>query len=191
MAMSTMTQELDAQVMWQEALRRKPFVRPVAEQTAGNRVDAGDWWVDLPPVRPQPAPDVQIMMRELHRWTGWSSRVLADALGTSHTTIQSIEAGRPLMSTRTGDLRRRIVDAHDVVSRLAALVDGDMGRLAAALGQVAPDGTNAQGHLRQGNATRAYLAAVDVLRPPIRSRHGLVVGDRPTRPGTATASLAD
>jgi hypothetical protein len=196
---SVSIQELEAQETWQDALRGRPFLRhAAATYGTGGRAfrrgvilcDLTDWWVQLPPHRPRPAPDVQLMVCQLRQWTGWTSRVLADALGTTHTTVLAIENGRPLIVSRSGDLRRRITNAHDLVARLIELVDHDAGRVTTVITSPSPSGVSALDQLRAGHSTRAYLTALDVLRAtPARGPNDLVIGSRPAQPGGATEPL--
>lgn len=197
--MSVSIQEFEARETWQDALRGTPFVRrATGHYGPGHRAfptgvilcDLTDWWVQLPHHRPRLAPDVQLMVRQLRQWTGWTSRVLADALSTTHTTVLAIENGRPLVVSRSGDLRRRITNAHDLVARLIELVDHDAGRVTTILTTTSPSGVSALDQLRAGHATRAYLTAIDVLRgTPARGPNDLVIGSRPAQPGGATEPL--
>jgi len=197
--MSVSIQELDAQQFWQDALRGKPLMSLAGHFTGpsfGTRSvalnDPTNWWVKLPDRLPKSAPDVQRMVHQLRQWTGWSARTLADALSTTHTTVLSIENGRPLFVTRSGDLRRRITDAHDLVARLTLLVNHDRGRAAAVLMEQAADGLSALDQLHAGQPSRAYLAIIDVVRgAPERSRNSLLIGSRPAQPGGATEPLLD
>jgi hypothetical protein len=186
--MSTMPSE--AQAVWQEALQGKPFIarRPGSEVVADFE---SWWWVTLAKRWPRPAPDPQVMLHELRQWTGWSTRQTADALGTTHTTVLGVERGRPLLRSRSGDLRQRIVDTHDIVSRLFVLAGRDPRRTADALGAAAPSQRRAIDHLREGAPNAAYLVALDVLQPRAARQGGLLVGSRPARPGTATTPLTD
>lgn len=197
--MSVSIQELEAQETWQDALRGRPFLRhAAATYGTGGRTfprsvilcDLTDWWVQLPHHRPRPAPDVQFMVRQLRQWTGWTLRVLADALSTTHTTVLAIENGRPLVASRSGDLRRRITNAHELVARLVELVDHDASRVTTILTTASPSGVSALDQLQAGQPTRAYLTAIDVLRgTPARGPNDLVIGSRPARPGGATEPL--
>lgn len=148
----------------------------------------GDWLVGVPAPVIHPAPDVQRMTQELRNWTKWSARQLADALSTSHTTVLAIETGRPLAAGHSGDLRRHIVDAHTVVSRIFVLADRDPRRTAHALNEATGNGLSGRTLLARGEPAKAYIAALDVLRPPTQ---GLLVGSHPAEPGTATAPLHD
>jgi hypothetical protein len=148
----------------------------------------GDWLVRVPAPVIRPAPDVQRMTQELRSWTRWSARQVADVLSTSHTTVLAIENGRPLAAGHSGDLRRHIVDAHTVVSRIFILADRDPRRTAHALDAAPGHGLSACTLLEHGEPAKAYVAALDVLRPPTQ---GLLVGSHPAEPGLATAPLHD
>jgi hypothetical protein len=186
--MTVMAQE--GQTAWREALEGEPFIRRELAPSAIADYE-GWWWVSLAKYWPRPAPDPQIMIRELRQWTEWSSRQCAEMLGTSHTTVQGIERGRPLFRSRSGDLRQRILDMHDVVSRIYVLAGRDPHRTTDALLGGVPGEDRAVDHLRHGRPNAAYLAALDVLQPRVSRRNGLLVGDRPSQAGGATVPLND
>lgn len=148
----------------------------------------GDWFVRLPPLVVRPAPDIQRMAQEIGNWTGWSARRLGAVLGTSHTTVRAVQNGRPVTAGHSGDLRQRIVDAHAVVSRIFVLADRDPGRTANALDTAPGGGRSARTLMEHEDPAKAYVAALDILRPPAE---GLLVGSRPAEPGRATAPLHD
>ncbi len=176
-----------APTIYDEALYGEPLGVPVVTTTIHTGTilwTVGDWAIDLPAPTVHRAPDVQRMIRDLRARTQWSSRQLATVLGTSHTTILNAEAGRPLMQARTGDLRRRVGAAHDVVERVFILAGSDPVETARILDTARRGGPSAVDALRERNAERAYLSAIDVLRP---RPTGLLVGDRPRRGGATTA----
>lgn len=148
----------------------------------------GDWLVRVPAPVIHPAPDVQRMTQELRSWTKWSARQLAEVLSTSHTTVLALESGRPLAAGHSGDLRQTIVDAHAVVSRIFIVAGRDASRTGQVLDAVPGSGPSARALLARGDHAKAYVAALDVLRPPAE---GLLVGSRPAETGTATAPLHD
>jgi transcriptional regulator with XRE-family HTH domain len=145
------------------------------------------WSILLPATKARPAPDVQVMTRELRQWTNWSQRRLADLLGTTHTTIGAVEEGRPLRTSHSGDLRRRLEEAHAVVLRIHLLADRDPDRTAYLL-ETSPQGgvVSANQLLKDRNPANAYLAALDALNPPVE---GLLVGIRPPNEDRATVPL--
>ena len=147
----------------------------------------GNWDLRLPPSPPRRSPDAARFVASLRRWTGWSSRHIADILGTSHTTILRVEEGRPLMSARSGDLTERLRAAFELTERVRILTDERPDETARALETAFPERSSAIDHLRNGEPAKAYLAALDVLRPRER---GMLVGSRPRRDG-ATAPLHD
>lgn len=179
---------LEAPTIYEETLYGEPLglpVRPRALNTDGPLWTVGDWVLILPMPAARRAPDVQRMIAEIRACTGWSKRQLATALGTSHTTVVNAEGGRPLLENRSGDLRRRVADAHDLVRRVFVLAGRDAETTAHVLGTVPADGVSPIDALRAGNYERAYIAAIDALRP---RPTGLLVGSRPRRSG-ATAAL--
>lgn len=183
-----MTVLLDKSNLLTDALVGSPFgrvVRPRHLNTERTVWIVGDWNAVFPQLVPRPAPDLQRMVSELREWTGWSARRLGDAIGTSHTTVLGIEGGRRVIEGHSGDLRRRITDAHEVIERIFVL-GGRNARSTARLLETAPaGGRSAMEELRAAQPSRAYLAAIDVLRPRQR---GLLVADQPRQTG-ATAAL--
>ncbi len=177
-----------ARDIYDEALRGEPLelaVFPPALDTHSSLWTLGDWWIVLPAPDLHPAPSTQQLVRQLRQWTRWSTRQLAEVLDTSHTTIRAVENGRTLVGGHSGDLRRRLADAHEVVERVFLLANRDAERVATILDSAPPGKRSAVEELRAGDPARAYLVALDVLRP---RRPGLIVGDRPRR-GGATAAL--
>ncbi len=117
----------------------------------------------------------------------WSSRQLARVLGTSHTTVLNAEAGRPLLALRSGDLRRRVGEVHDVVERVHLLAERDAGATSRLLATAPSRGQSAVDALRAGRPETSYLAAIDALTP---RPTGMLTGSRPRRSG-ATVALHD
>ena len=179
-----------APTIYDEALYGEPLGVPVVTTTIHTGTilwTVGDWAIDLPAPTVHRAPDVQRMIRDLRARTQWSSRQLATVLGTSRTTILNAEAGRPLMQARTGDLRRRVGAAHDVVERRFILAGSAPVERRGSSIPHDPAGRPQLTHCGRATPERAYLSAIDVLRP---RPTGLLVGDRPRR-GGATAALHD
>jgi len=140
----------------------------------------GEWAIAMPVAAARPAPDVQRAVADLRAWTGWSSRRLADLLGTSHTTVLGIEGGRPLVEGHSGELRRHVADVHDLVQRVFLLSDGDPAATVRVLDTKPAVGESALEALRRGEPAKAYLHAIDVMRA---RPAGLLVGSRPRREG--------
>jgi len=183
-------------LIWGEPIRQpasptsltRPVIPDLIRFVKGGLWFLGDWILSLPIPVVHVAPDVQRMTSELRHWTGWSARQLASVLETSHTTVRAIELGRPLVSGHSGDLRRRLTDTHAVASRIFLLTERDPFLTARAIDTTPVEGISARDHLRRNEWAEAYVAALDVLRPPTV---GLLVGDHPAEPGTATAPLHD
>ena len=177
--------------LFERALFGEPLGRAVFAPTVISDRDhfwrVGGWPIVVPVPPPMPAPDMQRQVARLRSWTGWSARRLADALGTSHTTVLGVEGGRRLIQSHSGQLRQRLSDAHDVVERIFLVAGRDPSTTAFALETAMPGRAAAIDELRSGDPARAYLAAIDVLRP---RPPGLLVGERPRR-GGATAALHD
>ena len=161
--------------------------RPLLQVLAGGLWALGEWVLSIPTPRVCPAPDVQVMARDLRQWTGWSTRRLAAILGTTHTTVRAVEEGRPLVAGHSGDLRRRFEEAHAVILRIHVLADRDPHRTVQLLDAVPTNGgVSAITALQERDPSRAYLAALDVLNPPTE---GLLLGAYPATPGRAVTPL--
>jgi hypothetical protein len=177
---------LDMPNIYEAALYGEPLrvpVRPRPLNTDSPFWTVGDWALFIPKVERHRAPDVADMLGDLAAWTGWSKRQLANILDTSHTTVRNAAAGRPLRVSRSGDLRRRVVSTHDLVSRIFVLANRDSEETARILQTPSAITPAAADALRAGNYERAYLTALDVLRP---RQTGLLVGSRPRRSGATT-----
>ncbi|MGO9790872.1 MAG: hypothetical protein ACLP8S_15660 [Solirubrobacteraceae bacterium] len=101
--------------------------------------------------------------------------------------VLNAEAGRPLLALRSGDLRRRVGEVHDVVERDHLLAEQDPGATSRLLAAAPSRGQSAVDALCAGRPETAYLAAIDALRP---RPTGMLTGSRPRRSG-ATAALHD
>lgn len=179
---------LEAPALYEAAFRGEPLQRTVFPEplnTQDTFWTIGNWPIVVPVVVSPTVPRLQRVIRETRERTGWSARRLAEIVGSSHTTLLNAENGRPLVSGHSGDLRQRLVEAHDLVERIYLLVERDPQRTAAILA-TAPNGRlSAIEELRNaGDPGKAYLAALDAIRP---RRTGLLVGDRARRDGPTTA----
>lgn len=178
---------LERPTIYDEALFGEPLGLPVRHRTLDTNRPfwiVGEWLLVLPTTVVRRAPDVQRMISEVRAWTGWSSRQLASVLGTSHTTVLNAEAGRPLLALRSGDLRRRVSEVHDVVERVHLLAERDADTTSRLLANARRRGQSAVDALRAGRPEKAYLAAIDALRP---RPAGILTGSRPRRSGATTA----
>jgi transcriptional regulator with XRE-family HTH domain len=180
---------VETPALYEAAFRGEPLQRTVFPEplnTHDTIWTIGYWPIRVPAVVSPAIPRLQRLIREMRERTGWSARRLGEIVGSSHTTILNAENGRPLMSGHSGDLRQRIVEAHDLIERVYVLVERDPERTAAILATAPDTGRrSAADELREtGDPGRAYLAALDVIRP---RRTGLLVGDRPRREGPTTA----
>ena len=178
---------VDATTLYDEAVRGEPLGRAVFPPRLNTRTSfwtLGEWQLVLPASVPRPAPGMQRVVKQIREWTGWSARHLANVVGTSHTTILSVESGRSLVDGHSGDLRQRLADTYDVVERVHVLAIRDPETVTRLLETAPPGRKAAIDELRAGEPACAYLAAIDVLRP--RSA-GLLVGDRPRHSGGVAA----
>ncbi|MFN0154680.1 MAG: helix-turn-helix domain-containing protein [Gaiella sp.] len=181
---------LVAPAVYEHVLLGEP--RPQVVADAPTTAVVGDdiwrlcgWRMWIPPFETTRTPEVQRLVWDVRRRTGWSARRVAEILGTSHTTISRLERGGRLMTGHSGDLRRRLTDAHEVVSRVSELAGGDVDMTTNTLEIVTPSGRSAVELLQLDDAPRAYLAALDALSP---RTEGLIVGTH-ARSGDATAAL--
>jgi transcriptional regulator with XRE-family HTH domain len=166
----------------------EPLTVPVARPILDTRPSlwlVGNWELGLPLNLPRRSPDAARFVASMRRWTGWSSRHIADILGTSHTTILRIEEGRPLMTARSGDLMERLRAAFELTERVRILTEERPEDTARAMETALPGRLSAIDHLRNREPAKAYLAVLDVLRPRER---GMLIGSRPRKEG-ATAPL--
>jgi transcriptional regulator with XRE-family HTH domain len=159
--------------------------RAITTTVGDGIVILGERVIKIPRLAPAPTPELRRLVWELRARTGWSARQIARVLGTSHTTINRIEAGGRLMSGHSGDLRRRLGSAHDVVSRVHVLAGSDVDATARALETAGPTGDSAVALMQADAPAKAYLTALDILNP---RQDGLLVGTRP-RSGDALAHL--
>lgn len=144
--------------------------------------------ISIPRWLPPTVRNFSQMARDIQAWTGWSLRALAEAVGTTHPTIRQILDGVPQVGTRNTDLLRRLDLAHGVVARIYVVAGRESSRTAFALASPSVSGT-AVALLASGQSSRAYLTALDALRPA--RPEGLLVGSRPLRPGTGTVDYLD
>jgi transcriptional regulator with XRE-family HTH domain len=167
-------------------LLNRRVVKPLLRADAQGWWFVDDWIVCLPKQPDTALADSRRMVKEMRRWTNWSARQLAELLGTSHTTVLAIEAGRSLDSSHSGDLHRRIAGAYDVISRIHVLASRNPSRTAQILEARSATQSSARDDLAAGNAAKAYITALDALHPPTE---GLLVGIRPAEVGQATNPL--
>jgi hypothetical protein len=148
---------------------------------------ASDW--TIPPSTPTEFPSVQVQLRQIKDWTGWSFRTLGTLTGTTHPTIEAVLEGRTRL-TRTPDTARRISVLHRLIVRLRVVVHGDPDMLVRVLSEPPGDGRPPATELfTAGDLAGAYLAALDVLHPP---RTGNMMRSVfPAQPGKATSALHD
>lgn len=102
----------------------------------------------------------------IKRLTGWSNRSLSSYLGTTHPTLGAILAGRQPTRARIPELPGRIAALANLADRLMNVV-GDPTAVGVAL-TTTPFGEtrSAREFLIEGDSGRAYIAALDVIRPP-------------------------
>jgi hypothetical protein len=149
-----------------------------------------DYWVRLAPWRPSSLLDVQRQATELQSWTDWSDRTLAQVLGTTHPTVRALLQGRGATTSRTATVRARLREVHEVVARIHALAGGSAAITARALSELPPGSDRRPlDYLRVGDVRQAYLAALDIVRPPRAG--GLLSADWPVRAGEASVELLD
>ncbi len=143
----------------------------------------------IPSSPPAETPNVQVQLRQIREWTGWSLRTLGTLTRTTHPTIEAALEGRSRL-IRTPDTARRISVLHRLIARLRVVVHGDPQLLVRMLNEPPDDGRpTAVEMFGSGDVAGAYLAALDVLRPPHSG--GMMRSLFPARPGEATTALHD
>jgi transcriptional regulator with XRE-family HTH domain len=121
-------------------------------------------WVELPAVAARP-PQLGDLVRRARALTDWSTRELADIIGTTHTTVRAFEQGSRV-SARSRPAASRVRPLVDVLTRLAWAAGGAPDALATALRTPSEANECAFDLLAAGEWTRGYLACLDVLRGP-------------------------
>lgn len=135
--------------------------------------------IDIPKAAPRTA-DFRAMAQDIVKWTLWSDRKLAKALGTTHPTVHALLTGTPAVGSRSREVLQRVTPTHAVIARIFVIAGRDPKRTATAL-ESPSNGRSAVAHLRAGHPDRAYVAALDALNPPVDT--GLMTGSRPSVPG--------
>ncbi len=156
---------------------------PRSRSVSGNVFDVLSKWVNVLPT-PNPSPEGRRLALDIQRATGWSDRAMARALGTSHPTIGKLLDGQPVNSA----LAQKIVRAHEVISRIHVISGGDVQATTRALETSIQGEDAATALLAQGAYAKAYLRAIDVLRP---RQTGMLVGSRPARSGRGNIPFLD
>ena len=186
-----MTAVLDTTSLLYDSVVGEPLPRTAPPAPSLNTTHAmwivGAWDAVFPTWSPLPAPDLQRMVARMREWTGWSRRQLAEAVQTSHTTVGAIENGRRLIPGHSGNLRRRITDAYEVIERIFVLADRDPDSVTRLLESAADGERSCLDELRAGEPARAYLAAIDAHRP---RQSGLLVAQYSRLPDS-TSPLHD
>lgn len=119
-------------------------------------------WVVLPERTTAPASSLPRLTKRCRELTGWSTRDLAEILGTSHTTVRMFETeGR--FTGRSIEAAARVQPLLAVLSRLAR-VAGDRDRLTLALSTAQDGGDRALDLLSHQQWTRAFTVGLDALR---------------------------
>ena len=136
----------------------------------------GNWAISIPNVSSEHVQGIDKLVSELQNWTGWSLRRIAELLGTSHTTVRAIANGRRVVIGHSGDLEQRLLAVHGVIERLFLLMERDTLSVRSILNRETVDHETVGSKLKSGEYNRAYLIAIDFIRP---RRAGLIVGDRP------------
>ncbi len=144
-------------------------------------------WVGQPE-----APKASALMgrlRQIKSWTGWSSRTLAEAVGTTHVTVEAILRGDSQLA-RLPQVAQRAAALYELAIRLYKVVGEDPGELVRAMTQPpTPSRPSALMLVGTGHAADAYLTALDVISPP--RTDGMMQGRYPAQPGEATVALDD
>lgn len=146
-------------------------------------------WIDVPEYRPARAPQAQWLVRDVKVATHWSARFIANLLGTTHPTVAALLDGRAAGGRHLPELHARLRELHEVVTRVHTIAGDDPEETVRLLTAAPAGAVPAVDLLRRRDPAAAYLAAVDVARPPRSGR--LMTGLFPVRGGEATAALED
>jgi DNA-binding transcriptional regulator YiaG len=152
-----------------------------------TKVGIYDTRVRVPELTTRPSPRSQRLTHEIRRRTGWSNRQLARVLEISHPTVRALEEGR----SRPGDTEvlARLVEVDAVVSRVFMLTGQEASETQRVLESKPLGGRQSPVELlRSRQPSVAYLAAIDVIRPPERSP--LMTGIWASRAGEGTHDLS-
>jgi hypothetical protein len=144
-------------------------------------------WVGLPTISPRPPLEAQRLTKAVLTSTGWSHRALARVLNVTHPTVTALAHGRS--AARTKDLYDRLVEVNDVVSRIHLVAQRDTVETNRLLSTTPESGSDAATLLSERRPVEAYLAALDVLRPPRQT--GMMTSEWPAPAGEATSALND
>lgn len=144
---------------------RTPFV--VARQ-APPKLDAllqqFTAWIVLPAHVAAPPSRLPGLIQRVRALTGWSTRDLAEVIGTSHTTVRMFETnGR--VSARSRQAAARITPLLGVLTRLRRLVDTPQA-LAVALATPSDTGERAIDLLAAREWARGFVVGLDAVHGP-------------------------
>jgi hypothetical protein len=135
------------------------------------------------------APQITNKLCQLVNWTKWSHRVLAQVIGSTHPTIAQALAGNAGALSRSTNQRQRLDDAFAVVSRIYVLANRTPDRTAYALTTPGADGDTATTLLVDGEPAKAYVRAMQTLRPAQSA--GMMVGSHPLDVRRASVAVLD
>jgi hypothetical protein len=166
---------------WHDSTVEKPGV------PYERHADPFSWFVHVPPWQSRPAPELQAMVVDIRSFTGWSARLIAEAIGSTHPTVGALLEGST--GKKAMKIRDRVLAAHEVIRRVYAITNGERSRVDAVLRSKGSQGSSAVELLRREDPARAYLAALDCLRD--RREERLMVGDRPRRAGEDSTPVFD
>ena len=119
-------------------------------------------FVRLPEVTPLPTKRVQVMIRDIRAWTGWSDRRMASAMRVTHPTVAALAKGTS--SGRPTDVEW-IAGLHDVVWQVHLLSGKDPTRTDQLLTAQTSSRMTPLELISNGDLVSGYLATLDLLRP--------------------------
>lgn len=142
-------------------------------------------WLVLPAVPASPPSRLPALVQRVRALTGWSTRDLAEIIGTSHTTVRMFEtSGR--VTSRSRDAASRVRPLLSVLVRLVRIA-GSPAALALALETSADAGERAVDLLAAGDWAKGFVVATDVINGP-RPDMLAPSDDWPALPGTRELS---
>jgi DNA-binding XRE family transcriptional regulator len=142
-----------------------PFMRiGPATPTLNSIFEEYTRWILLPKHVDTLASTLPQLIRRCRELTGWSTRDLAQVIGTSHTTVRMLESeGR--VSPRSRNAASRVRPLLGVLSRLHRVAGGQE-ELALALATPIDTGERVFDLLGRHAWARAFTAGLDVLNGP-------------------------
>jgi hypothetical protein len=131
--------------------------------------------------------NIKSKISDILRWTDWSSIQLGDVLLSNNSIVEAILNGNPVAKYHIDEIKDSISDAHKVIERIYELAKKDSKETQRILNSSVRSQPSVIEHLKSGQPSKAYLAALDLLN---QRTAGLIVGNY-IRQQDAVAPLHD